>query len=230
MINRYTLVNTNYLTNSFDLDMNQLNPIYNAFPTKRLPIITLNNHKKISFEYWGSNINFSKDNVLPDRLVNISLTKIEKSNIYINQFKSERCLIPCDGFYLWKNYKSKEKIPYYFNYKKNKIIYCVGVRDSFEDFNGQKFTFFYFITGSSYDKFKDYTSNVPVVFDMKYFDIWSDKKSNFKKLTPFMNRIKLDDLEGYIVSPYFQDKKKDDSSLIKSIQSLNQYGNYSLFD
>ncbi len=230
MINRYTLINVGNLMSSFNLKDDNYNPIYNAYPTKKLPIITLNESQKITFENWGATNDFSKNKILPDRLVNVSLTRIQKSNIYINQFKSERCLIPCDGFFFWKNYKSKEKIPYYFTLVKEKLIYCVGIRDSFEDFNGLKFSFYYFITNPSTGNWKDFTTKIPLVFDMRYFDIWLDRRSTLKKLIPFMSVLKFDDLKNHTVSPYFENKNKDDFSLIKPINSLNQYGNYSLFD
>ena len=230
MVNRYTLINVENLINSFNVKEVNLKSIYNAFPTKKLPIISLKESHKVSLENWGSTNDFSKNKKLPTRLVNVSFSKVEKSNIYINQFKSERCLIPCDGFYFWKNYNSKEKTPYYFKLHKEKLIYCVGIRDSFEDFNGLKFTYFYFLTNPSLGMWKDYTSKIPIVFDMRYFDIWLNKKSTLKKLTPFMTGLKFDDLRNHSVSPYFEDKNNDDSSLIKPMKKLNQYGNYSLFD
>ena len=45
-----------------------------------------------------------------------------------------------------------------------------------------------------------------------------------------MSGLKFDDLKNHSVSPYFEDKNNNDSSLIKPMKSLNQYGNYSLFD
>ena len=42
MINRYTLINVGNLMSSFNIKDDNYNPIYNAYPTKKLPIITLN--------------------------------------------------------------------------------------------------------------------------------------------------------------------------------------------
>jgi len=230
MINRYTLKNMDYLTSSFNISDELKLPIYNAFPTRKLPVITLNDSKNITYENWGSTSEYSKNNNLPNRLINVNLSKIIRSNIYLNQFKTQRCLIPCDGFFLWKNYFSKNKTPFYFEYIKEKLIYCVGIRDSFQDFDGKKFNFFYFITEPSSGRWRNFTSSLPVTFDMRYYDIWLDKKSNLKKIKPFTNKLKYEDLKGFSVSPYFNDNNKDDQSLVKPIKSLNQYGNYSLFD
>ena len=103
MVNRYTLRNISFISKTFKIDEN-IESIYNAYPTKKLPIISLDNKDNVNFEYWGSTYKFSKNNTLANRLINVDLNKAKKSNIITNQFKIDRCLIPCDGFYFWKNY------------------------------------------------------------------------------------------------------------------------------
>ena len=230
MVNRYTLRNIRYVQNSFKIGKDIIKPIYNAFPTKKLPIITIDDKENVSLNHWGSNNEFSRNNTLAKRLINVDISKVKKSNILINQFKINRCLIPCDGFYFWKNINSNDKRPYYFKYIKDKLIYCVGIRESFEDFSGNKFMYFYFLTSPSTLEWKSFTSRVPLLFDMRYFDIWFDKKSTLKKILPFTNNLKFNDFSNHIVSPYFDKKHIDDKSLIEPKDSLNQYGNYSLFD
>ena len=65
---------------------------------------------------------------------------------------------------------------------------------------------------------------------MRYFDIWFDRKSSYDKIYPFLSAIKFSHFNNYTVSPYFDDKNYNDASLIEPKESLNQYGNYSLFD
>jgi len=230
MISRYTLINIKYVKNSFHLDEGLTKSIYNAFPTKKLPIISIENNDKVSLNYWGSNDEFSRNNSLARRLINVDISKVKKSNILTNQFKINRCLIPCDGFYFWKNINSIDKRPYYFKYIKDKLIYCVGIRESFEDFSGNKFMYFYFLTSPSSLEWKKFTLRVPLFFDMRYFDIWFDKKSSINKILPFLSVLKIQDYKNYIVSPYFQNVKLNNDSLIQPRKSINQYGNYSLFD
>ena len=90
--------------------------------------------------------------------------------------------------------------------------------------------YFYFLTSPSSLEWKKFTLRVPLFFDMRYFDIWFNKKSTLKKLLPFTTSLKFTDFSNYIVSPYFEKKNIDDKSLIEPKDSLNQYGNYSLFD
>ena len=229
MMNRYTLSNISFISKTFKIDDKNIESIYNAFPTKKLPIITLENNN-VKFEYWGSTDKFSKNNTLANRLINVDFNKAEKSNIISTQFKLDRCLIPCDGFYFWKNFSKKEKTPYYFKYTKEKLIYCVGIRETFQDFSGNSFKYFYFLTDQSTEKWKKFTSKIPILFDIRYLDIWFSKTTSINKISSFINPIKFDDFNFYTVSPYFENNNRDDISLINPSNNLNQYGNYSLFD
>ena len=229
MVNRYTLSNISFISKTFKIDDKNIESIYNAFPTKKLPIITLENNN-VKFEYWGSTDKFSKNNTLANRLINVDFNKAEKSNIISTQFKLDRCLIPCDGFYFWKNFSKKEKTPYYFKYTKEKLIYCVGIRETFQDFSGNSFKYFYFLTDQSTEKWKKFTPKIPILFDIRYLDIWFSKTTSIKKISSFINPIKFDDFNFYTVSPYFENNNRDDISLINPSNNLNQYGNYSLFD
>lgn len=230
MMNRYTLSNISYISKTFKIDDKNIESIYNAFPTKKLPIITLNDSNNVKFEYWGSTDKFSKNNTLANRLINVDFNKAKKSNIISTQFKLDRCLIPCDGFYFWKNFSKKEKTPYYFKYMKEKLIYCVGVKETFQDFSGESFKYFYFLTDQSTEKWKKFTPKIPILFDIRYLDIWFSKKTSINKISSFINPIRFDDFNFYTVSPYFENKNRDDISLINPSKNINQYGNYSLFD
>jgi len=230
MVNRYTLSNISFISKTFKLKDENNKPIYNAFPTKKLPIISIKGNGDLIFEYWGSSDKFSKKKSLADRLINVDFSKLKKSNIISNQFKLDRCLIPCDGFYFWKNFSKRDKTPYYFKYHKDKLIYCVGIRETFQDFSGNSFKYFYFLTNQSTEKWKKFTTKIPLIFDIRYLDLWFSKTTSISKISNFINPIKFDDFDYYTVSPYFENQNKDDISLINHINNLNQYGNYSLFD
>ncbi len=113
MVDRYSLIKVESISDFLLDDKNNLTPIYNASPTFELPIIDLN-LKRITQTLWGSSSYLSKNKSLAKRLVNIEVSKIKKSNILLNQFKFNRCLIPCDGFFFLEENKSKGKNPLLF--------------------------------------------------------------------------------------------------------------------
>ena len=48
MIDRYTLINSSFISSSFEIDIDNIKPNYNANPTQKLPIITFGENKKPS--------------------------------------------------------------------------------------------------------------------------------------------------------------------------------------
>ena len=41
--------------------------------------------------------------------------------MHYNLLMSQRCIILCNGYYLWKKTSKSEKTPFYFNYIENEI-------------------------------------------------------------------------------------------------------------
>ena len=64
----------------------------------------------------------------------------------------------------------------FIKYIKNKLIYCAGIREKYEDFSGNNYYYFSFLTSNSSSDWKPFTSKLPLEFDMRYFDIWFDNK------------------------------------------------------
>ena len=229
MVDRYSLIKVESISDFLLDDKNNLTPIYNASPTFELPIIDLN-LKRITQTLWGSSSYLSKNKSLAKRLVNLEVSKIKKSNILLNQFKFNRCLIPCDGFFFWKRINQKEKTPYYFSFQKDKLMYCVGIKEKYEDLSGDSFYYFSFVTSQSVNKWRKFTNQIPMFFDTRYLDIWFDKTSTFKKLNSFINPLRFEDFNNFSISPYFENMTIDDRRVVEPKNNLNQYGNYSLFD
>tara|TARA_B100000886_G_scaffold338027_1_gene299991 strand:+ start:34 stop:723 length:690 start_codon:yes stop_codon:yes gene_type:complete len=229
MVDRYSLIKVESISDFLLNDKNNITPIYNASPTFELPIIDFN-LKKITKTLWGSNSYLSKNKSLAKRLVNLEISKIKKSNILLNQFKYNRCLIPCDGFFFWKKINQKEKIPYYFSFQKDKIMYCLGIKEKYEDLKGDSFYYFSFITSISNIQWRKFTTQIPMTFDSRYLDIWFNRSSSFDKISSFINPLRFEDFNNFSISPYFEKMSIGDMRVVEPKNNLNQYGNYSLFD
>ena len=190
MVDRYSLIKVESISDFLLDDKNNLTPIYNASPTFELPIIDLN-LKKITQTLWGSSSYLSKNKSLAKRLVNLEVSKIKKSNI---------------------------------------LMYCVGIKEKYEDLSGDSFYYFSFVTSQSDNKWRKFTNQIPMFFDTRYLDIWFDKTSTFKKLNSFINPLRFEDFNNFSISPYFENMTIDDRRVVEPKNNLNQYGNYSLFD
>ena len=232
MIERYTIKNNvkalKKITNSDDIK--SFDSQYNAAPTKLLPIISVKSSNEISYTYWGSSPDYAKNKSLANRLININISSFSKSNMLYNLLITERCLIPCDGFYFWKKVAKKDKVPYYFKYEMSEIMFCAGVKEKYEDFDGNVFNYFSFITKKSSNEWKEYTENAPLMIDKENVRSWLDIKTRFDEIIELMYSPSISDFSFYTVSPYISDLNNNDKNLVLPQQSSNHHGNYSLFN
>jgi len=232
MIDRYVIeYNSNLIrkiTNSEKVD--SFDSQYNAAPTKLLPIITIKSPNKLDFVHWGSTSDYAKKKPLADKLISLDVSTFSKSNMHYNLLISQRCIILCNGFYLWKETSKNEKIPYYFNHIKDKIMLCVGIKEKYEDFEGNTFNYFSFISKRSSHKWKEFSDNIPLVLDFDNINLWFDKNKRFDEILDLIYEPEISSFNYYTVSPFITDLSNNDKKLINPKNTSNQYGNYSLFD
>lgn len=104
----------------------EFKPNYNAAPTQAMPTI-LNQDGKLSVAkmVWGIPRTLGKDVTK-----NIFNTRSEKAfeRFWGKTTKSNRCLIPANGFYEWKT-TSTGKVPYWIHPTHGKLFYFAGIYD-----------------------------------------------------------------------------------------------------
>ena len=71
-------------------------------------------------------------------------------------------------------------------------MYCVGIKEKYEDLSGDSFYYFSFVTSQSDNKWRKFTNQIPMFFDTRYLDIWFDKTADLSVLTINLTFIKLD--------------------------------------
>ena len=84
MVNRYTITNISFISKTFKINDEKIQSIYNAYPTKKLPIISLDNKESI-------------DNVIIENVKNC------KGNYDKVIFDSIKKLFPNIKFYISKS-------------------------------------------------------------------------------------------------------------------------------
>ena len=203
---------------------------YNAAPTKLMPIVSIKSPNKVDLVHWGASSDYAKKKPLAEKLISLDLSTFSKSNMHYNLLMSQRCIILCNGFYLWKKTSKSEKIPYYFNFIKNKIMLCVGIKDRYEDFEGNSFDYFSFISKKSNNEWKEFSDNIPIVLDFDNINKWFDKSKRFDEILDLIYQPDISSFNYYTVSPFITDLSNNDKKLINPKSTSNQYGNYSLFD
>ena len=168
MIDRYVIeYDSNLISKIINSEkVDSFDSQYNAAPTKLLPIVTIKSPNKVDLVHWGASSDYAKKKPLADKLISLDLSTFSKSNMHYNLLMSQRCIILCNGYYLWKKTSKSEKTPFYFNYIENKIMLCVGIKERYEDFEGNTFDYFSFISKKSNNAWKEFSDSIPLVLDL----------------------------------------------------------------
>ena len=231
MIDRYVLSNhkevlEKYFNAAFK---DEFVPRYNAAPTQKLPVITLDRLSHFQYFKWGFIANWANNKSMSPKLFNIDTETLLKKVSHRKSLKSHRCLIPLNGFYVWKPFAKKRSIPYYVSPYEKTPLSIAGIWEEKDDFDEETNHTFIMITQSSDEKMKAYQENIPLFLSKKNAASWMNKDTPIKEIEEIIKAQFTLPLIAHPVSPLISNLKIDSPSLIKHSQPSDQYGNYTLF-
>ena len=233
MIERYSIsASTTQLSEAFSVDVpTPYKPHYNASPTQLLPVITGSSPEGVSFFYWGTSPEWSKNKMLSERIINTRAEGFNDRPALKKALKKNRCVIPCDGFYAWKKVGKKTSIPYRFILQSKELFAMAGLWEEFEDTDGNQIQTFTIITAPSNPLIAAVYERMPVMLSKENERVWLDNTTTEEMLLSLLGAVPDDTLMTYYpVSPGISDTKLDVPSLIIPTPPADQFGNLTLFD
>ncbi len=226
MYDRYTLTLKNdELALTLGVEVSgEYEPMYNAAPTKKLPIVTSSQNQKLSFFYWGLMANWSNNKAMSPKLFNLPIQSIQTKANYKRKLTTHRCLIPIDGFYVWKQVAKKKQIPYYFYFTDRRVFTVAGLWEENEDSDAS----FIMITKPANQILSDFYDSMPAILDASKSRKWLEM-DEIDDLEELLSDEQSTELNSYTVSPKIRDIDMNDVSLIDQAPASDQHGNYTLF-
>ena len=131
MCGRYTFEPGTKFYDRFEIDnrLNFLAKNYTASPGQILPVITRHSPNQVQLMKWGLIPFWSKDQKGRQLLFNARAESVFTKPAFHQAFRTQRCLVPANGFYEWKQEGSK-KIPYFFEIKDRPLFAFAGLYDN----------------------------------------------------------------------------------------------------
>lgn len=226
MIDRYTLTsNSDELSLVLGVEVPQdYAPQFNAAPSKKLPVISSFDKHHLSFFNWGLMSQWSNNRAMSSKLFNLQVDNVIKKPAYAKKIKQNRCIIPMDGFYLWKKIAKKKQIPYYFFFTDKRIFAVPGILEEQEN---KEFSFS-LLTMKSISQIADYQDDMPLVLDMSVAKKWLEN-GDISVLRESQQNPRNNQFVSQTVSPKITNLQLNDYSLIEPSPATDQHGNYTLF-
>ena len=177
MPNRYTLYETGKLTDEFALPLGLpagVKPSYNISPTQDVPVILIKDGQRIAERMkWGFVPKSAKDmnSVFRYKTHHASSGAVFTKATWQGAIKSQRCLIPANGFYEWRQ-AAEGKRPFYLTVADRPLFAFAGIYSEWTDPQGvTRGTCAVIITPSGAEN-DQIPSVLPVVVDKADEDDW----------------------------------------------------------
>jgi len=179
MCGRYTFEPGTKFYDRFDISnrLDYLSKSYTVSPGQIMPVITHDDSNLAWLMKWGLIPFWAKDSKIGEKMFNARAESVIAKPAFRKSFKSQRCLVPANGFYEWKPEIGK-KIPYYFEIKDRPLFAFAGLYDIWTDPVSGRETYSYtIVTTQPNTVVKPIHDRMPVILEQKNESVWLDKSA-----------------------------------------------------
>jgi len=205
-------------------------PRFNAAPGQLLPVISSGAPNGFSYFYWGQSQAWSKNKTISDKLIHADFHQVKEKPHFLRALESKRCLVPADGFYIWKTVGKRSKIPYRVTLYPQETFCFPGLWEEYEDENDQTVFTFKIILLPANPIVAEIDTHMPAILARENEVQWLDATTSMANLLSILGSSAPGNMTKYTVSPNINRINFDERSLIAPAPAADQFGNYRLFD
>lgn len=194
MPNRYTFYTTGDTKDTFALPLGVpagTKPSYNISPAQTVPVIRIKDSQRVAERMlWGFLPQNAKDtnSIFRYKTHHAKSSDVFRKPTWRGAITSQRCLIPANGFYEWRN-ATEGKQAFYLTVKDRPLFAFAGIYSEWTDPNGETRGICAIITTPSDSQSDEIPSTLPVIIDTTDEDEWlnpavSDTNTLIKIMRP----------------------------------------------
>jgi len=197
------------VTNEVTLEDN-----YNFAPGQILPVVVRQSPNQAIPMRWGLVPFWAKDPRIGYQLINARAESLAYKPSFRKAFRTQRCLVPANGFYEWKRTNGKQ--PFYIHRQDNQMVSFAGMYDIWKDAEGKQLRTFTIITTRPNAIMAPIHNRMPVILKTEDEDNWLDKaEQNPNQLLLLLEPISEVGLEAYPVSKTVNSARNQGKQLIE---------------
>jgi putative SOS response-associated peptidase YedK len=150
---------------------------WNVAPTQE--VATVRQHGKeprriFTRMRWGLIPSWAKDASFGPKAINAVAETAAEKPAFREPMRRQRCLIPADGFYEWKQSGGKVKQPYKIEMTEGGVFAFAGLWDRWKDPSGREIVTCTILTTEANALLKDIHHRMPVILKPEDYDLWLD--------------------------------------------------------
>jgi len=206
-------------------NLESFEPRYNIAPTATVAVVRISTksaNRVLESLKWGLVPHWAKDPSIGAGMGNARAETVADKPSFRDPFKSQRCLVPVDGFYEWQQ-STKPKQPFYFTMKDKKPFALAALWDSWKPKAGapaewDSIISFTLITTTPNSIMEPVHDRMPVILDEENYDLWLNP--NFRDtqiLKHFLKPFPTEKMESEAVSTFVNSTKNQGSQCVEKL-------------
>lgn len=204
-------------------------PRFNVAPMQMMPVITCEQPNEVQYFKWGLVPSWSLDTSTAANMINARAETITTKIPFKHCVKSQRCLIPADGFFEWKK-EGKAKIPYRFTLNSDEVFAFAGLYDAWENQDsGEKLHTFTILTTEANLLMKDISDRMPVILRKDLEKLWIADKISDSQMNSLLRPLEADMMSSYKAHRSVNSVQNDTPECIQAAPNIYPGETFSLF-
>ena len=193
-------------------------PRYNIAPSQLVPVIRQKNStRELSLLRWGLIPSWASDPSIGFKTINARSETITTTASFRDPFRTQRCLIPADGFYEWSR-NGKAKQPYCFEVGDAEMFAFAGLWDRWINPQGIHIESCTIITTTPNSHLTDIHNRMPVILPSVAYASWlnpamRDTHATLGCLVPYAGAMR-----HYPVSGRINQVQNDDEECARPVE------------
>lgn len=223
MIERYALYDIDKLRDHFGLKDGVPKGVkkrYNIIPAQHVPVVlSRGSVSTMELMQWGFVSQGAKDtnSIFRYKTFAVRSEDVFKKTMWEKSIRSQRCLVPANGFYAWPQ-TPNGKVPHYIQATASPLIALAGIYSSWTDGDGNETGMVSIVTTPADHKTRQYTDRVPVIVPSEQQETWLDPSiHDATSLYDIMRTTPYDSLSIIHVGEGIFSKKLDTADLIHEV-------------
>ncbi len=209
----------------------ELEPRYNIAPTQDAPVVIeeRDGTRSVHMMRWGLIPSWAKDPAIGQRMINAKSETVFEKPAFRDAVRRHRCLIPCDGFYEWKDVPvvaeglfsdleptgKTRKQPYHVTANGGRAFAMAGLYERWGD-DGRRVETFTVLTCPPNSLVAQLHDRMPVILHPEDYDIWLDREVEAEAaLRPLLAPLEESAMEIRPVNPLVGNPRFDSPDLLK---------------
>jgi putative SOS response-associated peptidase YedK len=149
--------------------------------------------------------------------INARAEDIAEKPVYRKPIRSQRCLVPADGFYEWKRLTlegKEEKFPWYIGLKDRSLFAFAGLWDTWKDAEGVEILRYSIITTTPNTLMESIHDRMPVILHQKDVETWLDNETPLTTVLSLLKPYPAAEMLSFPVSTRVNSPRNDDPNLL----------------